>query len=199
MSNVQGMRVRHDLRRVGWSLQAVGGLVLRGAQAVRVVNDLRWCVGAVRAPEDLAAASRGLVKRWSAHYRDTRDGLVHFADDHYCVAFIGGHPDAAFTRCGRVVTWNGIRAGAGTYVALEVPLTCVRCAGGAHDGRTRRNELKSAMFAEMYGRPAGMILGEYAAADVALSIARLSRRSVLRRCTRLAQVLYLKATEYSRA
>ena len=133
---------------------------------------------------------------WAAHFLDDTDRLVHLADDHYAAKMNGAHPEMAYTRCGYVVTWNGVRANAGTYLPLTVALTCVRCLGGARDGRARRGELKNAMLCAIYGRPAHQALGAYAEDDVKMTLALFSPRSVLRKCARLAAALYLKAVSY---
>jgi hypothetical protein len=160
------------MRRGGRSLPAGGRLVLRGGVKARA-----W-----------------QVTRWASHFIDDIDRLTHLADDHYGAKMNGPHPTMAFTRCGRVVTWNGVRANTGTYVSTSAVLTCVRCVGGARDGRARRTELKNAMFMEMYGQPANKVLGPYAKDDVAMTLVLLSPRSVLRKCARLAAVFYLEAS-----
>ena len=186
--------MRYDLRRGGWSVPAVGRMVLRGDS--KALADARAAIDRCLAAIDVVR--RGPVTRWAAHFIDDTDGLTHLADDHYGAKMNGPHPEMAFTRCGYVVTWNGVRANAGTYVPITSPLTCVRCAGGARDGRARRTELKNDMFMEMYGRPANKVLGEYAKYDVAMTLALFSPRSVLRKCARLAAVFYSKAMEAHR-
>ena len=137
------------------------------------------------------------MTRWASHFVGDVDGLIHLADDHYGTKMNGSHPEMAFTCCGYVVTWDGVRANAGTYVPTSIALTCVRCAGGARDGHARRTELKSALFAEMYGM--SKVLGLYAKDDAAMMLALFSPRSILRRCAQLAVVLYSKAMEARRA
>lgn len=193
--------MRYDLRRIGRSLQAGGGLVLRGGQGptapsatiAHALSTIERCLAVTCGDGDHA------VTRWASHFIDDTDGLTHLADDHYGAKMVGPHPDMAFTRCGHVVTWNGVRANAGTYVSTSTVLTCVRCAGGARDGRVRRTELKYAMFMDMYGTPPNKVLGPYAAADVAMTLALMCPRSVLRKCGRLAAVFYAKALEASHA
>jgi len=136
------------------------------------------------------------VTCWVAHFVDD-DGLTHLADDHYGAQMDGWRPTLAFTCCGRAVVRDGVRANPGTYVSCGVPLTCVRCVAGVRDGHLRRRALKNAMYMEMYGALPNKTLGPYAKDDVAMVLALLYPRSVLRKCARLAAVFYVKASETS--
>jgi hypothetical protein len=140
---------------------------------------------------------------WSMHFVDDTDGLVHFAIEGYMSSRAGSkgavYPSMAYTRCGHMVTWDGFRANAGTYVPHDVPLTCVPCAAGAVDGCARRQDLKTVLFAHAYGKNVNNVLAEYSEAERRIFQQYIKPPSMYGRCRRLASTLYLKATEADRA
>lgn len=148
-------------------------------------------------------ADKVLRPPWSMHFIDDTDGLVHFAHEGYLPAKLTGtkdavHPEMAYTRCGHVITWDGFRANAGTYVSRDVHLTCVPCAAGAREGRAQRQSFKQTMFAHLYGKNVTNVFAAYSEVERRIMYQWL-RPPLYRRCARLAAVLYLKATEADRA
>lgn len=139
-------------------------------------------------------------QQWISCFRDATDGLVHLAREGWRSITIhgtdGAWPSIAYTDCGLIVTCTDGIINAGEYLGKETPLTCVRCAGGANDGKQKRHGLKEMAFAVMYGASQSELrqrYGELVHTDVA-GIFGLYGNSLYRRCRRLAHVLYAKAT-----
>lgn len=138
---------------------------------------------------------------WAGYFRGAEDALVHRVREAWRsrVAHTptGVFPGLAYTDCGLTIMTDDGGCKLGEYLDQPAPITCVRCAGGAHDGKDKRYDLKALSFAFMYGANEQQLrnrYGDLVHANVEYALGGYGR-SLYRRCQRLAKALYARALE----
>lgn len=138
---------------------------------------------------------------WVGYFRYSSDGLVHRSREGWrsraAHTPAGVFPGLSYTDCGLMIVTDDTGCKFGEYLAQPAPITCVRCAGGAEDGKQRRYGLKEIAFAMMYGTSESQLRNRYGDllhADAEYVFGGYGR-SLYRRCQRLAKTLYARALE----